>query len=59
VRHALAHDLEYRVTLRQADQTREDFAAIRDELDWLSRMRVTCVGSVWALLAVIAVLLAG
>jgi hypothetical protein len=31
----LADDPEYRLTLRQADRTREDFAAILDELDFV------------------------
>src|SRR5215469_639764 len=31
----LADDPEYRLTLRQADQAREDFGAILDELDFL------------------------
>ena len=31
----LASDPEYRLTLRQADQAREDFAAILDELDFV------------------------
>jgi hypothetical protein len=66
----LADDPEYRLTLRQADQAREDFAAILDELDfvkfqlsrlptraWLSRLALMGFGSVWALLAVIALLL--
>ena len=67
----LADDPEYRLTLRQADQAREDFAIILDELDfvkgqlsrvptraWLSRMAWMGFGSVWALLAVVALLLA-
>jgi hypothetical protein len=66
----LADDPEYRLTLRQADQVRSDFAAILDELDfvklqlsrlptraWVSRMALMGLGSVWALLAVIARLL--
>ena len=31
----LVNDPEYRLTLRQADQAREDFAAILDELDFV------------------------
>jgi len=31
----LATDPEHRLTLRQADQAREDFAAILDELDFV------------------------
>jgi hypothetical protein len=67
----LADDPEHRLTRRQADQAREDFAILLDELDflklqlsrlptraWLSRMGLIGVGSVWALLAVIALLLA-
>jgi hypothetical protein len=66
----LAGDPEYRLTLRQADQAREHFAAILGELDfvkfqlsrlptraWLSRLALMGFGSVWALLAVIALLL--
>ena len=67
----LADDPEYRLTLRQADQARNDFATILDELDfvkfqlsrlpsraWLSRMALIGFGSVWALLAVVAFMLA-
>ena len=67
----LANYPEYHLTLRQADQAREDFALILDELDflkfrlsrlpmraWLSRMALMGFGGVWALLAVIALLLA-
>jgi hypothetical protein len=67
----LANDPKYRLTLRQADQAREDFAAILDELDfvkaqlsrvptraWRSRMALIGFGSVWPLLAVVALLLA-
>jgi hypothetical protein len=32
---SLANDPEYRLTLRQADQAREDFAAILDELNFV------------------------
>jgi len=55
----LADDPEYRLTRRQADQAREDFALILDELDflkmqvswlptraWLSRMALIGFGSV-------------
>jgi hypothetical protein len=67
----LADDPEYRLTLRQADQAREDFAIILHELDfvksqlsrlptraWLSRMALLGFGSLWASLAVIPLLLA-
>ena len=67
----LANDPEYRLRLRQADQAREDFAAILDELDfvklqlsrlptraWLSRMALMGFASLWALLAVILLMLA-
>jgi hypothetical protein len=66
----IADDPEYRLTLRQADQAREDFAAILDKLDfvkmqvswlptraWLSRMALMGFGIVWALLAITALLL--
>jgi hypothetical protein len=66
----LTDDPEFRLTLRQASQARDDFALILDELDflkmqvswlptraWLSRMAFMGFGSVWALLAVIALLL--
>jgi len=62
---------EYRLTLRQADQAREDFAAIVDELDFvkgqlsqmptrarLSRMLSLRFASVWAMLAALAFWLA-
>jgi len=61
---------EYRLALRQADQAREDFAILLDELDflklqlsrlptraWFSRMWLIGLASVWALLAVIVLLL--
>jgi hypothetical protein len=67
----LANDPEHRLTLRQADQAREDFAEILDELDfvklqlsrlptraWLSRMALMGFASLWALLAVILLMLA-
>jgi hypothetical protein len=66
----LTDDPEFRLTLRQASQARDDFALILDELDflkmqvswlptraWLSRMALMGFGSVWALLAVITLLL--
>jgi hypothetical protein len=66
----LADDPEYRLTRRQADQARNDFATILDELDfvqarlsrlptrtWLSRMMLLGFGSVWLLLAVMTLLL--
>ena len=62
---------ECRLTLRQADQAREDFAAILDELEfvkgqlsrlltraWLSRMLLLGFASVWAMLAALAFWLA-
>lgn len=67
----IASDPERQLTLRQADQAREDFAALLDELDfvkaqlaqvpnraWLSRMLLLGFGSVWALLGVLAFWLA-
>jgi len=38
----LANDPEYRLTLRQADQAREDFAAILDELDFV-KLQLSCL----------------
>ena len=68
---SLADDPERRLTLRQADQAREDFAALLDELDfvkgqlaqmpnraWLSRMLLLGFGSVWAVLGGLALWLA-
>jgi hypothetical protein len=67
----LTDNAEYLLTRRQADQAREDFAILLDELDflkmqlsrlptrkWLSRMGLISFGSVWALLALVALLLA-
>ena len=66
----LANDPENRLTLRQADQARQDFAEILDELDfvndlsrlpsraWLTRMALISFGSVCALVGVIALMLA-
>jgi hypothetical protein len=67
----LTDDPEYRLTLRQADQARADFATLLDELDflkmqlsrlptrrWLSRMALLSFGSVWALLALVVLMLA-
>lgn len=67
----LTDDPEYRLTRRQADQARQDFATLLDELDflkmqlsqlptrkWLSRMALIGFGSVWALLGLVALLLA-
>ena len=64
----LANEPEHR---RQADQARDDFAMILDELDFLkmqvswlptrarfSRMALIGFGSVWALLAVLLLMLA-
>jgi hypothetical protein len=55
----LTDDPDYRLTLRQANQAREDFAILLDELDflkmqlsqlptrrWLSRMALIGFGSV-------------
>jgi hypothetical protein len=66
-----ADNSAYPLTLRQADGTRASFAAISDDLDliksqlarqadraWLSRMGLIGFGSVWALLAAVALLLA-
>ena len=66
----LVNDPEYRLTL-SLDQAREDFAAILDELDfvklqlsrlptraWLSRMALMGFASLWALLAVVLLMLA-
>ena len=66
----LAHDAERRLTLRQADQARNDFAAILDELDfvkgqlaWLpthayvGKTALLATGSVLALIAAAALLL--
>ena len=63
----VAEDPERPLILRQADQVRNDFAAILDELDfvkaqlarqpdraWLSRMLLLGFGTVWALLGVFA-----
>jgi hypothetical protein len=61
----LTNDPEY-LTRRQADQAREDFATLLDELDflkmqlsrvptrrWLSRMALISFASIWALLALL------
>jgi hypothetical protein len=60
------------LALRQADEARADFYAIQDDLDfiksqlarqpdraWLARMGLNGFGSVWLLLAAVAVMLAG
>jgi len=65
----LAHDPERRLTLRQADQARNDFAAILDELDfvkgqlaWLptrayvGKIALLATGSVLTLIAAAALL---
>ena len=65
----LADDPECRLTQRQADQARNHFATVLDELNflkmqvswlptraWLSRMALIGFGSLWALLAVIGLL---
>jgi hypothetical protein len=64
---SLAEDPDRRLTLSQADQARQDFAALLDELDfvksqlsampsraWLSRMLLFGFGSVWAVLGGLA-----
>jgi hypothetical protein len=69
---SLADDPERQLTLRQADQAREDFASILDELDfvkgqlacvpdraWLSRMLLLGFGSVWAMFGALALWLGG
>ena len=68
---SLADDPERRLTLRQADQARADFAAILDELEclkwqiaqvpnraWLSRMLLLGFGSLWAMFGALALWLA-
>jgi hypothetical protein len=63
----IASDPERRLTLRQADQAREDFAALLDELDfvksqlsqmpnraWLSRMLLLGFGSLWTVFGAVA-----
>jgi len=60
---------DYPLALRQADATRDDFAAILDDLDWIkvqlarqpSRAWISLLlligfGSVWALLAFVMLL---
>jgi hypothetical protein len=67
----LTDNPEYCLTVRQANQAREDFGILLDELDflkmqvsrlptrkWLSRMALIGFGSVWALLGLVALLLA-
>jgi hypothetical protein len=62
---------EYPLALRQADQARADFAVIESDLQfimgqlarmpdraWLSRMLLLGFGSVWGLLAALALWLA-
>jgi hypothetical protein len=66
-----ADDPEHRLTLRQVDQARGDLYAIADELEFLnvqlaalpdrayvSRLALMATGSVWALIATVALLLA-
>jgi len=66
-----ADDPEQRLTLRQVDQARGDLYAIADELEFLnvqlaalpdrayvSRLALMATGSVWALIATVALLLA-
>ena len=65
-----ADDLERRLTLRQADQARDDFAAILDELEfvksqlarlptraYVSRMALMATCSLSALIAAVALML--
>ncbi len=65
-----ADSTAYPLTLRQADEARADFAAIESDLQfimgqlarqpdraWLSRMGLIGVGSIWALIAAVALLL--
>ena len=67
-----ANDPSYPLALRQADEARADVYAIQDDLDfiksqiarppdraWLARMGLLGFGSVWLLLAGVAVMLAG
>jgi hypothetical protein len=67
----LTDNPEYCLTVRQANQAREDFGILLDELDflkmqvsrlptrkWLSRMALIGFGSVWALLGLAALLFA-
>ena len=66
----LPDDLERRLTLRQADQARNDFAAILDDLEfvkgqlarlpsraYVSLMALMAVGSLSALIAAVALML--
>jgi hypothetical protein len=66
-----ANDPSYPLALRQADEARADFYAIQDDLDfiksqlarqpdraWLARMGLLGFGSIWLVLAVVAVVLA-
>ena len=61
---------DYPLALRTADAARDDFTAILDELDfvkwqlarlpsraWLAKMGLIGFGSVWALLAVVLLLI--
>jgi hypothetical protein len=67
----LCDDPEHRLTRRQANQARDDFAMILDEVDfvlaqlsrlptraWLSRLALIGFGGVWALLAAGVLMLA-
>ena len=62
---------DYPLALRQADAARDDYSAILDDLDfikrqlaqkasrvWLSRLMLIGFGSVWALIAAVALMLA-
>jgi hypothetical protein len=62
---------DYPLALRQADAARDDFAAILEDLDfvkgqlarqpsrvWLSLLLLIGFGSVWALIAAVALILA-
>lgn len=65
-----ANDSEYRLTLRQADHARADFVAIESDLQfimgqlarvpdrtWLSRMLLLGLGTVWALIAAVVLMM--
>jgi hypothetical protein len=66
-----AHEPEYRLTLRQADQARGDLYAISDELDFLKaqlsrlpdcayvcRLALLATASIWVLIAAVALMFA-
>jgi hypothetical protein len=69
---ASANDPSYLLALRQADEAQADFYAIQDDLDfiksqlarqpdraWLAQMGLLGFGSIWLLLAAVAVMLTG